>query len=106
MEAQLRELGITTPPRREESARPDSAATIREAAGALNQAIAARVPSADLRFLIPLSLGLLSARQFVRGEDRLSEAPWYVLAMYAVASFSKLEQREKETPPPSPIEDP
>ncbi len=97
VEAQLRELGMTSP-RREESARSDPAAKIREVASALNHAVTARVPAADLRLLLPLSLGLLSVRQLARGDDRLSEAPWYVLAMYAAASFSRIEQSGKTVP--------
>ncbi|CAA9472919.1 MAG: hypothetical protein AVDCRST_MAG65-870 [uncultured Solirubrobacteraceae bacterium] len=46
----------------------------------------------DLRTLVPLTYGLLAARQFVRGEQRLADAPWYVLAWYASESFQKAQR--------------
>jgi hypothetical protein len=46
----------------------------------------------DLRTLVPLTCGLLAARQFVRGEQRLAQAPWYVLAWYASETFQKAQR--------------
>lgn len=46
----------------------------------------------DLRTLVPLTYGLLAARQFVRGEQRLTKAPWYVLAWYASETFQKAQR--------------
>ncbi len=46
--------------------------------------------SADLRTLVPLSLGVLAAREVMAG--RLAAAPWYVLAWYAFDSFVKLRK--------------
>ena len=46
----------------------------------------------DLRTLVPLTYGLLAARQFLRGEQRLTEAPWYVLAWYASETFQKAQR--------------
>ncbi|MDP9067309.1 MAG: hypothetical protein M3N53_03035 [Actinomycetota bacterium] len=91
VEAQLLEMGIR--PRHRAKARPrqDPASTIRDAASAIDRAVARRVRGANLRLLLPLTLGLLSVRQFVRGDDRLTEAPWYLLAMYAADSFSRLQ---------------
>ncbi len=45
-----------------------------------------------LRTLVPLTYGLLAARQFVRGEQRLADAPWYMLAWYASQSFQKTQR--------------
>lgn len=46
----------------------------------------------DLRTLVPLTYGLLAARQFFRGKQRLTEAPWYVLAWYASETFQKAQR--------------
>lgn len=46
----------------------------------------------DLRTLVPLTYGLLAARQFMRGEQRLHDAPWYVLAWYASESLHKAQR--------------
>ncbi len=51
----------------------------------------------DLRTLIPLTYGLLAARQLVRGEQRLHNAPWYVLAWYASESFQKAQRSRGDT---------
>ncbi len=92
VEAHLHGLGISN--KRQSAAEPpprDPAATIRDAATAIDRAVGNRVPGANLRLLVPLTLGLLSLRQLVRGDDRLSDAPWYLLAMYAADSFSRLQ---------------
>ena len=51
----------------------------------------------DLRTLIPLTYGLLAVRQLVRGEQRLQNAPWYVLAWYASESFQKAQRSRGDT---------
>ncbi len=87
--ARLDALGLTVA--KSESSHPaENPATVaREAAGALNGALARRVPHGDLRTLVPLGLGLLSVRQALRGTDRLGDAPWYLLAWYASETFFK-----------------
>ena len=62
---------------------------IKAASGADRQLRPAR-NGADLRLLVPLALGALSARQALRDAPGLERAPWYVLAWYAFASFVKL----------------
>lgn len=91
IEAQLLGMGIRPHQPAKTRARQDPATTILDAASALDRAVARRVPGVNLRLLVPLTLGLLSVRQFVRGDDRLTEAPWYLLAMYAADSFSRLQ---------------
>lgn len=44
----------------------------------------------DLRFLVPLSLGILAMRQLLIKGWQLELIPWYVLAWYAFDSFVKL----------------
>lgn len=90
---QLSDLGIQMP--RENPAAPaDPVTSIRTAAGLINQEVTKRVPGGDLRLLIPIALGLMSVRQVVRGEERLKDAPWYLLAWYASESFFKLQQAD------------
>lgn len=49
--------------------------------------------TSDLRFLIPLLLGLLSLRQILnKNSPRLRLAPWYMLAWYAFDSFMQLNR--------------
>ena len=59
------------------------------AASAGNRAVAQRLAGTDLRTLVPLGLGLLAARRAMRSDDRLADAPWYVLAWYATETFWK-----------------
>ncbi len=44
----------------------------------------------DLRFLFPLTLGILSIRQLIIKGLQFEIIPWYVLAWYAFDSFLKL----------------
>lgn len=64
---------------------------------AANEAVRRRAGGSDLRTLIPLGFGLLSFRQFVRDDQRLADAPWYLLAWYASESFQKFHQLRKES---------
>ena len=63
-----------------------------------NELVARRTHGTDLRTLVPVGLGMLALRQFVRGEQRLSGAPWYVLAWYATETFWKFHGGD--SPPP------
>ena len=62
------------------------------AASWANAAVARRLDGTDLRTLVPLGLGLMAARRAMRGEERLSEAPWYVLAWYATQTFWRFQR--------------
>ena len=64
------------------------AAAVATAAAAGNAAFARRLGT-DLRTLVPLGLGLMAARRAMRGEERLADAPWYVLAWYASETYLK-----------------
>ena len=75
----------------------DPGATIGAAAAAANRAVGRRLNGTDLRLLIPLGLGLLSARRAMRGDQRLAEAPWYVLAWYASETFLKFRRLAPST---------
>jgi len=67
----------------------DPASAIGAAALAANQAVGRRLDGTDLRVLVPVGLGVLAARRAMRGEERLADAPWYVLAWYASETFLK-----------------
>lgn len=65
------------------------ATAIEVAAGSANRAVGRRLDGTDLRVLVPLGLGLLAVRRAMRGDQRLADAPWYVLAWYASETFWK-----------------
>lgn len=65
------------------------ASAVASAAAAGNAAVARRLGGTDLRALVPLGLGLMAARRAMRGEERLADAPWYVLAWYASETYLK-----------------
>ncbi len=98
VEGRLRELGVRGSQNDRRHSLGEPAVIMKTTASLINRAVGQRLPG-DLRLLVPLALGLLSLRQFARGDDRLSEAPWYLLAWYASESFSKLQ-------PASPSADP
>jgi hypothetical protein len=54
-----------------------------------NEVVRRRAGGNDLRTLVPLGFGLLALRQFMRDDQRLADAPWYVLAWYAAGTFQK-----------------
>ena len=66
-----------------------AAETVTTAATAINRAVGRRLDGTDLRALVPIGLGLLATRRAMRGEERLADAPWYVLAWYASQTFLK-----------------
>ena len=99
----LDELGVGPAPA--PSAAPaDPARAIGRGVASANGAVARRLDGTDLRTLVPLGLGLLAARRAMRGDERLADAPWYVLAWYASETFLKfhggaetaLEQSQSE----------
>lgn len=61
-----------------------------------NGLVARRTQGADLRTLVPVGLAMLAVRQLARGEQRLADAPWYVLAWYASETFQKLDGQRRE----------
>lgn len=74
-----------------DAARPDATANLLGVVGGLNDRVAGMMRGRfDLRLLVPLGLGALSARQIVRKGLELDEIPWYVLAWDAFQSFSTL----------------
>ncbi len=67
----------------------------------LNQKIqTATNNTVDLRFLMPLSLGILAMRQLFTKGWQLELIPWYVLAWYAFDSFLKLNNSDPNSAPP------
>ncbi len=76
-------VGVARPLRR------SPAAVVAAAAASADREVAGRLNGTDLRILVPLGLGLLAARRALRGDQRLADAPWYVLAWYASETFSK-----------------
>jgi len=85
----LRELGVDMRASGPSPASRTPAAAIGAAASSANRAVGRRLDGTDLRVLVPLGLGLLAARRAMSGEQRLAEAPWYVLAWYASETFWK-----------------
>jgi hypothetical protein len=72
------------------------AAAVAAAAAAANGAVGRRLKGTDLRALVPLGLGLMAARRALRGEERLADAPWYILAWYASETFWKFHVTDGE----------
>ena len=91
----LQDLGvkfveITKEPIRSVSSSTSAAAIIKTATD-LNQRVkTATNDTVDLRFLLPLSFGVLAVRQLIVKGWQLEIIPWYVLAWYAFDSFLKL----------------
>ena len=69
------------------------------AAEALNRRVIQASGGTDLRLLVPMGLGALSARQALRNTPRLGQAPWYLLAWYAFDSFLKLNRPQGRSTP-------
>lgn len=90
----LRELGLQVPDAPDDAgtAVVDPATRVMTALKGLDAVVPRAAAGHDLRTLVPLTYGLLAARQFIRGEQRLHEAPWYVLAWYAAESFQKAQR--------------
>ena len=92
----LQDLGvnlveITKEPIRSVSSSTSAAAEVIKTATDLNQRVKTATSDAvDLRFLFPLSLGVLALRQLIVKGWQLELIPWYVLAWYAFDSFIKL----------------
>lgn len=90
----LRELGLQVPDAPDDAATAlvDPSTRVITALKGLNAVVPRAAAGHDLRTLVPLTCGLLAARQFIRGEERLTEAPWYVLAWYASETFQKAQR--------------
>ncbi|MDP9353214.1 MAG: hypothetical protein M3P51_16970 [Chloroflexota bacterium] len=72
----------------------DASANLLGAVGGLNARVGRMTKgNFDLRLLVPLSLGVLSARQIARKGRELDEIPWYVLAWDAFQAFSTLHNK-------------
>ena len=97
--ASLGEHGVARPaapaPRAADDTDPEAARVLGALARA-NALVARRTHGIDLRTLVPAGLGMLALRQFVRGEQRLAGAPWYVLAWYASETFQRFHGQRKE----------
>lgn len=85
----LQSLGVDLTARGRRATAGDPVAVLMTAASGANRAVGQRLDGTDLRVLVPLGLGLLATRRAMRGDDRLVEAPWYVLAWYASELFWK-----------------
>ncbi len=83
----LLELGVDLDARLPTAASSSPPEIIAAAATAGNRAVGQRLGGTDLRTLVPLGLGLLAARRAMRGDERLADAPWYLLAWYATETF-------------------
>jgi hypothetical protein len=70
----------------------EPAARVRVAVEAANAVVGRRAGGNDLRTLVPLGFGLLAVRQLIRDDNRLSDAPWYLLAWYASETFQKFHK--------------
>ncbi len=95
--SQLAQLGLDSRASRATEAQEDvepSTRVTRAIIGA-NEAVRRRAGGNDLRTFVPLGFGLLALRQFVRDDQRLADAPWYLLAWYASETFQKFHQPRK-----------
>ncbi len=89
-------LEVTKEPRSSVSSSSSAAAVI-ETATDLNRRVKTATNDAiDLRFVFPLSLGVLAIRQLVVKGWQLEIIPWYVLAWYAFDSFIKLNSTNEQ----------
>ena len=97
----LQDLGVnlvevTQEPRISVSSSLSAAAIIKTATG-LNQRVKTVTnDTVDLRFLLPLSFGVLAVRQLIVKGWQLEIIPWYVLAWYAFDSFIKLNSTNEQ----------
>ena len=98
----LQDLGINLvevikEPRRAVSSSSSAAAEVLKTATDLNQRVKTATNDAvDLRFLLPLSLGVVAVRQLIVKGWQLDLIPWYVLAWYAFDSFIKLNSNNQQ----------
>ena len=89
-------LEVTQEPRISVSSSSSAAAVI-ETATNLNQRVKTATNDAiDLRFVFPLSLGVLALRQLIVKGWQLELIPWYVLAWYAFDSFIKFHSTNEQ----------
>lgn len=90
--SELEQLGLDLSAIRTTGTRPaiDPSARVARAVAGANEVVRRRAGGNDLRTLVPLGLGLLALQQFARDDQRLADAPWYVLAWYASETFQKL----------------
>ncbi len=91
---ELQQLGLNVPTVPAPDAQPaaEPAARVTNGLARLNRFVGARTGGNDLRTLVPLGFGLMALRQFITDDQRLSDAPWYVLAWYASGTFQKYNQ--------------
>lgn len=89
----LRALGVDPITDQPRAAPVDPTVAVGNAAARANRAVGRRLDGWDLRSLVSLGLGLLAARSAMRRDDRLADAPWYVLAWYASETFMKAHGR-------------
>ena len=90
-------LEVSQESRRLVSSSSSAAAAVMEKATDLNQRVKTATNDAvDLRFVFPLSLGVLALRQLIVKGWQLELIPWYVLAWYAFDSFLKLNSTEEQ----------
>ena len=88
----LRALGVNPITDQPRAAPVDPTVAIGSAVARANRAVERQLDGWDLRSLVPLGLGLLAARSAMRRDDRLADAPWYVLAWYASETFMKVHR--------------
>lgn len=92
----LLDLGVDLRTGARSGGRTEPATVVTAAAASANDAVRRRLDGTDLRTLVPLGLGLMAARAALRGDHRLADAPWYVLAWYASETFWKFHLGDGE----------
>ena len=101
MRTVLQDLGVNVVEITQESSISGSssssaAAGVIKTATDLNQRVKTATNDAvDLRFLLPLSLGVLAVRQLIVKGWQLELIPWYVLGWYAFDSFIKFHSNNE-----------
>ncbi|MDJ0724058.1 MAG: hypothetical protein QNJ38_03000 [Prochloraceae cyanobacterium] len=99
----LAELGVILPDRISEAKNNDgrsrAAAEVIGSFSQLDRKVKLATDEAiDLRFLVPLSFGVLALRQLLNKGLLIEAIPWYVLAWYAFDSFIKLHYSNDNQP--------
>ncbi|MGC9967279.1 MAG: HMA2 domain-containing protein [Syntrophobacteraceae bacterium] len=74
-----------------------SAQSLMEAIADLDKRLGGKAKSfLDLKLLVPLGLGALAVVQLVRRGFQIEGAPWYILAYFAIESFTRLNRADEK----------
>jgi hypothetical protein len=57
----------------------------------------------NVKLLVPLGLGALAVVQLLRRGFQIEGAPWYILAYFAIESFTRLNRADEKCEPQEPV---